>query len=206
MILLMCAITGCSSFDAGRYTQAVLDVNFKNETEEYVKMTGESQEAADVIYADNVDGILTSLLSGLVISEEVTSRGEQVVGEVLKATHYEVGESKKSEDGYTVDVTFEQMVIFDQMLDLYTERIDAYTAELKKQADSGGNVPTEQEINDQVATILFDVLQEQIDHGVTYKKGAVLTLYITEASQEYTIDNSDYQQIISYAMDFADNL
>ena len=42
-------------FDAGEYVQAVLDVSYKNETEQYVEITGVSKEEAEQIFENNLD-------------------------------------------------------------------------------------------------------------------------------------------------------
>ena len=42
-------------FDAGEYVQAVLDTSYKNETDQYVEITGMSQEEAEKIFEDNLD-------------------------------------------------------------------------------------------------------------------------------------------------------
>ena len=42
-------------FDAGEYVQAVLDTSYKNETDQYVEITGISQEEAEKIFDDNLE-------------------------------------------------------------------------------------------------------------------------------------------------------
>ena len=45
-------------FDAGEYVQAVLDTSYKNETDQYVEITGISQEEAEKIFDDNLDATM----------------------------------------------------------------------------------------------------------------------------------------------------
>ena len=45
-------------FDAGEYVQAVLDVSYKNETEQYVEITGVSKEEAEQIFENNLDATM----------------------------------------------------------------------------------------------------------------------------------------------------
>ena len=42
-------------FDPVRYVQAVLDVSYKEKTEEYSKMTGTSRKEAEAVFEKNLD-------------------------------------------------------------------------------------------------------------------------------------------------------
>ena len=54
MTLLL--LGGCGKkFDAAGYTQALLDVSYKNETDKYIELTGSSKEAAEKIFEKRMD-------------------------------------------------------------------------------------------------------------------------------------------------------
>ena len=61
-ILAVGAFTGgylyINRFDAGEYVQAVLDVSYKNKTDQYVEITGISEEEAEKIFEDNLDATM----------------------------------------------------------------------------------------------------------------------------------------------------
>ena len=48
IIAMVCMLFGgCSRFDAGVYTQAVLDASYKNQTEDYIELTETAKEDAE---------------------------------------------------------------------------------------------------------------------------------------------------------------
>ena len=201
--VVMVVGTGCSSFDASAYVQAVLDANFKNETAKYMEITSASEESANAVFTDNVDGLVSAFLTDMEVSDSVKEHASTVMENVVRAAKYEVGEAKKDGDTYTVDVTFYQMQLFANISGKYDTEIEAYTKKMEEDAMNSGEVPSDQEITDYVSTLLFDLVQEQVDAGITYGDGEVLTFHIEKADDgTYMINDSDYQQIINYAMDF----
>ena len=48
-------------FDASEYVQAVLDTSYKNETDQYVEITGISNKEAEKIFEDNLDATMGGL-------------------------------------------------------------------------------------------------------------------------------------------------
>ena len=49
---------GCTAFDACAYMQAILDVSYKNETEDYMELTGATEEEANEIFQNNLDATM----------------------------------------------------------------------------------------------------------------------------------------------------
>lgn len=206
LIFTMVMTSGCGlfqKFDASGYTQAVLDTNFKNDTKQYMKLTNETEDAANAIFNDNADGLMQYFMSGMTMSDEVTARGTQIFKDIMKATKYTVGEAKADGDDFTVEVEFEQVQIFGDALSEYSAGVDAYTQEVTDSVSAGNPVPTDAEMYDHAATILFDILQAKLDAGVSYADKNAVTLHIEKSDDNvYTISDSDYQNLLSYAMDY----
>ena len=59
VIIMVAAAAGIyfymNRFDPVRYVQAVLDVSYKEKTEEYSKMTGTSRKEAEAVFEKNLD-------------------------------------------------------------------------------------------------------------------------------------------------------
>ena len=51
-------LSGCTAFDACAYMQAILDVSYKNETEDYMELTGATEEEAKEIFQNNLDATM----------------------------------------------------------------------------------------------------------------------------------------------------
>ena len=60
-------------FDPVRYVQAVLDVSYKEKTEEYSKMTGTSRKEAEAVFEKNLDVTMEKFHSSA-ISEELEKK------------------------------------------------------------------------------------------------------------------------------------
>ena len=58
MIFMVLLLAGCTTFDACAYMQAILDVSYRNETEDYMELTGATQEDADKIFQNNLDATM----------------------------------------------------------------------------------------------------------------------------------------------------
>ena len=91
VIIMVAAAAGIyfymNRFDPVRYVQAVLDVSYKEETEEYSKMTGTSRKEAEAVFEKNLDVTMEKFHSSA-ISETFQSKAEEyaqsITNEVMK--------------------------------------------------------------------------------------------------------------------------
>ena len=58
MAVMTVLLSGCTAFDACAYMQAILDVSYKNETEDYMELTGATEEEANEIFQNNLDATM----------------------------------------------------------------------------------------------------------------------------------------------------
>ena len=91
-------------FDAGEYVQAVLDTSYKNETDQYVEITGISQEEAEKIFDDNLDATMAGFENSE-MPENMQPKYRELFGEIARKVSYTIGKPEKQEDGtYIVPV------------------------------------------------------------------------------------------------------
>lgn len=66
MVMVMCVLSACGTkFDAKEYVDACLDVQFKGEYEQYMKMTKASKEDAQKLYKDGIDSFMKGMINYL---------------------------------------------------------------------------------------------------------------------------------------------
>ena len=200
-------------FDAGEYVQAVLDVSYKNETELYVEITGVSQEKAQKIFEDNLDATMTGFESSD-MPEDLQPKYRELIGTIAKKTSYTVDEPVRQKDGtYEVAVTVKPITLFTDTYADFQVRAEDYAAQITDSVMQGAEMPTEEEMQNQIYQIYYDVLKEMVDSGMLYGRAEEVTLHVTkESSRSFTIDEEDMDRLdgmlicLLYTSDAADEL
>ncbi len=61
-VMVLALLAGCAKkFDASGYTKSILDLYYKGETEQYVKLTQTTKEKAEEQYTQNLDQMVEEL-------------------------------------------------------------------------------------------------------------------------------------------------
>ena len=89
-------------FDPEAYVQAVLDVSYKKETEEYEEITGVSKEEAEAVFEENLDATMEEFESSP-MPEELRPQYRELFGEIAMQVSYTVGEVHREDDGSYAD-------------------------------------------------------------------------------------------------------
>ena len=99
-------------FDAGEYVQAVLDTSYKNETDQYVEITGVSEKEAEQIFEDNLDATMKGFETSD-MPEELLPKYRELFSELAKSVSYTVGEPVRGENNvYSVTVKVKPVTLF----------------------------------------------------------------------------------------------
>lgn len=192
-------------FDAGEYVQAFLDVSYKNETDRYVEITGISQEEAEKIFEDNLDATMAGFESSE-MPEEMLPKYRELFGEIAGKVSYTVGEPEKQEPGiYAVPVIVKPITLFTDTYGTFRTRAQEYAQEVTDSVMNGGEMPTDEEMQNQIYQIYYDVLKERVDSGMLYGGARNVTLHVTkEGSREFTIDQEDMDKLDSMLIESVD--
>lgn len=192
-------------FDAGEYVQAVLDTSYKNETDQYVEITGISQEEAEKIFEDNLDATIVGFESSA-MPEEMLPKYRELFGELARKVSYTIGEPEKQEDGtYTVPVIVKPITLFTDTYETFQTRAQEYAQEVTDSVMNGGEMPADEEMQSQIYQIYYDVLKERVDSGMLYGGARNATLRVTkEGSREFTIDQEDMDKLDSMLIESVD--
>lgn len=195
-------------FDAGEYVQAVLDTSYKNETDQYVEITGITEESAAKIFADNLDATMEGFETSD-MPEEMLPKYRELFGELAKKVSYTVDKPKKQEDSgpgeYTVDVTVKPITLFTDTYETFQTRAKEYAQQVTDSVMDGGEMPTDEEMQGQIYQIYYDVLKERIDSGMLYGGARNVTLHVTKkGSREFIIDEEDMDELDSMLIESMD--
>lgn len=174
------ALGGCTTFDASAYTRAVLDVSYKNQTEEYIELTGASEEEAEAVFQENLDATMEEFKT-MQLSEEMERNYRSLFEDIVKQVKYTVGEAVRTEDGnYTVDVTVEPMTLFDDTYEEFQAKAEEYAAGITNSVMNGEEMPSDEEMQENVYQIYYNVLNEGVGAGIKYGEAVTVTIHINK--------------------------
>lgn len=154
-------LAGCSSkFTAQvatNYVESVLDASYKGEFDQYLKITDSTKEEAEQMYEDGMNTVVESFeIDGYDIPEELMDKYHELSVQIYKSAKYEVGEAKKYDDGFIVEVSVYPFTLMETFED------DFY-AKVTEDADMLSNIATEEEYANYIYQTMYDVLKAKVD-------------------------------------------
>ena len=193
---LMVVLSSCTKFDACAYMQAILDVSYKNETEDYMEITGVTQEEADEIFKKNLDATMHEF-STTELPAELEENYRSLFEETVKQVKYTVGEAVEGEDkSYTVDVAVEPILLFDETYEEFQDKTEEYASEISNNVMSGEELPSDDEIQNQVYQTYYEVLKTALDSGLTYGEAENITVHMNRMEDgAYEIPEEDLRAL-----------
>lgn len=196
LIGVVVLLGGCTSFDASAYTQAVLDVSYKNETEKYIELTGASEEEAEVVFQENLDSTMEEFKT-MELSEELEKNYRSLFEDIIKQVKYTVGEAVKTEEGnYTVDVTVEPITLFEDTYEEFQTKAEAYAADITNAVMSGEEMPSDEEMQADVYRLYYEILNAGVMSGMKYGEPEVVTIHINKTDDgTYEIAGEDIRAL-----------
>lgn len=198
-LLTVSVLGGCGSFDASGYIKALLDNSYKGDSAAFVEQKVGDENQAKELYDLGIDTEMNSLISGVNISEELRGEFKTVLQDVYKSVKYTVGEATKQEDdSYVVEVKYQKMKVFAPAMEKFQEGQQAYTDEISEQVQNGGESPSEDEINEQVYTILKDSIKDALANA-EYEEETSTTVRVELQDKVYSPNQEDVEAL-EYAL------
>lgn len=196
LIGLLLLLSGCTKFDACAYMQAILDVSYKNETESYMEITGVTQEEADEIFKKNLDATMHEF-STTELPEELEENYRLLFEDTVKQVKYTVGEAVEGEDkSYTVEVAVEPILLFDETYEEFQNKTEEYASEISNNVMSGEELPSDDEIQNQVYQTYYEVLKTALNNGLTYGEAENITVHMNRLEDgAYEIPEEDLRAL-----------
>ena len=183
-------------FDPEAYVQAVLDVSYKKQTEEYEEITGVPEDEAEAVFEENLDAAMAEFESSP-MPEELRPQYRELFGEIAMQVSYTVGETPKEEGGrYAVQVMVKPLTLFADTYDAFQQRAEKYAGQVTDSVMQGGEMPSDEEMQSQVYQIYYDVLSEALDAGLLYGEAQETVLHVRKNEDgEYEIDAEDMKTL-----------
>lgn len=185
-------------FDAGEYVRAVLDVSYKNKTDKYVEITGIPEEEAAQIFEDNLNATMKGFETSS-MPEALLPQYRELFSELAKRVSYTVGQPVKKEAGiYEVTVKVKPVTLFPDTYGTFQEKAQEYADQVTNSVMNGAEMPGEEEMQNQIYQIYYDVLKSHVDSGMLYGEAKDVVLRVKkEGSREFTIDQEDMDELDS---------
>lgn len=195
VILIAAAAAGAylymNRFDPKAYVQAVLDVSYKKQTEEYEEITGVSRKEAEAVFEENLDATMKDFESSP-MPEELRPKYRELFGEIAAQVSYTVGEPDREDGGYIVPVTVKPLTLFRDTYDTFQQRAKEYADQVTDSVMQGNDMPTDEEMQSRVYQIYYEVLREGVDAGLLYGEPQDTVLHVSKnADGEYEINAED---------------
>ncbi len=199
-VIIIAAVIGMNMyrnrFDAGEYVQAVLDVSYKNKTDEYVEITGVSEEEAGQIFEKNLDATMEGFETSD-MPEEFLPQYRELFAELAKNVSYTIGDPVKEEDNvYEVLVKVKPITLLSDTYNTFQKKAQEYADQVTDSVMNGGEMPSDEEMQKEIYQIYYDVLKDKMDTGMLYGEVKNITLKVTkEGSREFTISQEDMDRL-----------
>lgn len=93
-------------------------------------------------------------------------------------------------------MSVEPVTLFDDTYQTFQEKAEEYAASVTNQVMNGAEMPTDEEIQEQVYKLYYEILKAELDAGVKYGEAQKLILHITRTEEgEYEINKEDLQAL-----------
>ena len=191
MTLLL--LGGCGKkFDAAGYTQALLDVSYKNETDKYIELTGSSKEAAEKIFEKRMD-ITMEGFESLDFPDELEEKFRSLFENLTKNVKYSVGEAVEDKEGnFTVVVSIEPVTLFDDTYDEFQKQAKDYATKVANEVMNGKEMPSDKDMQNSVYELYYDILKKTVDGGIQYGEVQNITVHVNKTEGNiYEIPEDD---------------
>lgn len=194
--IAFCVCSCIRMIDPVAYTQAILDVSYKNKTEQYIELTGAAQEDAEQIFEHNLE-TTSRIYKSAELTETLENNYSMLFKDIIMQVRYTVGEATKSEDGnYTVEVSVEPMTLFDDTYETFREKSAEYARGVTNSVMNGAAMPSEEEMKQAVYQIYYDILKEELDAGLKYGPAQTVQIHVNKTEEgTYEIPAEDIQML-----------
>ena len=191
-------LTGCQKpFDATGYTQAVLDLITRGETEAYEGFADTSEEEARQQYEAVISSYMQEFDS-LGFSDELTEKFRSYIPDLMKKTKYTIQEAKEQEDG-----NFEVGVEDDWWCgEELKQKLQEYIAKVQEQILNNQAAPTDEEMTEAAGEMLYECLSQVLEDP-QYGEKSMITVHVQESKKDnvWEIPSEDIDALVTALID-----
>lgn len=203
-ISLLGLLSGCTSFDASRYVQGLLNTMYRDDHRISLELDLASEQEAEEHYQSFLNTQLDTVLqelTGLHVSEEQREAFTDAFEQIHDSVKFTVGEAKKQkDDSYLVPVSCEKMHIIAPALASYQTKIEEQLQSWTEDAIAGDPVPSQEEMTNQLILLLAECLQKSCG-SAAYDPAETINVRVYEKNDVYTVSEEDLQTISMALLD-----
>ncbi|CUX44489.1 hypothetical protein [Clostridium sp. C105KSO13] len=197
MAIILTLLGGCiKKFNASGYTKAILDVSYKNKTDQYIELTGASEKEAQKIFEKNMDTTMKAF-EALNFPEEMEKKYRKLFEVLSKNVKYTVGEAvEDKERNFTVDVSIKPITIFGDTYGEFQKQAKSYAEEVSNDVLNGAEMPSDEVMQNNVYQIYYNILKSTIEAGIPYGDTETVTVHVNKSDGNvYEIPKEDVKTL-----------
>ena len=196
------SLTGCASFDAGEYVNAVLTNSYYNDSTAIVEQQLATQEEAEAVYEAGMKEQMNAMLTDVTISDELYQEYLQFYKDLYASVKFTVGEAVKiDKETYEVSVSYEKIHVFEDAVDSYEEKVAEFVQVWTDAALAGEEVPSDEAMNEQLFTVFKDCMRAELADA-EYDAPADLIIRVELIDNVWTANQEDIENLESVLFDF----
>ncbi len=186
---------GCfRPFDASGYVKALLDNSYKGDSQEFLAQKIGTKEQAEDLYRQGIDAEVKSLTSQANVSEKLEEEYRAVLKDIFKNVKYTVGEATKKDGSFEVVVKYKKMNIFSTAMESFEAEYQSYINDIAEKAKNGEESPSEDEVSEQIFTLLKDALKESLGK-VSFGEEASTIVHVEQKDKVWMPNEADVQNL-----------
>lgn len=203
LVISVFLLAGCKKpFDAKGYTQAVLDMITRGETEAYEEISKSSKEETQKQYDAVIDAYMQEF-GTLGFSDELTEKYREYIPNLMKKTKYTVQDAKEQDDGsFEVGVEVEPVIMLGGVEEDLKEKLQEYIEQVQTEIMNGKEVPSDAEMTEAAGTMLYECLNNVLENP-QYGEKSTITVHVQESDTEnvWEIPNEDIDALVTALID-----
>ena len=201
-VLLLGTLAACEKFDASSYVKAILDNSYYNDATGIIEHgMGTAEEAAER-YNQGINSQIEVMFNKVTISDELTEEYRQFFENLFSKAKYTVGEVTEVDDKTVeVTVTYEKMNVFADVMTTYKTKLDEQVEIWNEDALAGEEVPSDEEMNEQLFVILKDCMVAELQDA-TFDEPATTTIQVEFIDKVWTPSQEDLIDLEYALFDF----
>ena len=194
-------LTGCGSrFSAADLVQSNLDLIYLDQyTEEYLRQVSCTEEEAEALYTDGIAVEVDYFADRFDIDLDacdatIAPQLSELFHQIYSHSRYEVGESRRADDGYEVALTIYPIDIIQKVSD---EDVDDYLDRWQARGEAGEFAEMdEQQFETAWAQGIIDMVYARVD-SIGYLEAQAITVHVVQDAESgrYSIDSEDFQAV-----------
>ncbi|MDE7366606.1 MAG: hypothetical protein K2N24_04555 [Lachnospiraceae bacterium] len=196
-VLIIISLTGCSLMGNSKktyanYVQSLLDVNYKADFTNYMKITNSTQEEAQTVYDDGLNYLADALMVAYGINDvegsDIKSQFVELAKEIYSHASYEIEGVTKTDGVYQVSVNIQPI---DILLITYDDVV-TYIEDMNQRVTNGFYNDYELDAYEiEYAQGIIDILNDSLPN-VGNGETVTVTVTILDNDEYYYISDADF--------------